>query len=139
MTSDSQVEIAITNAFSNYKYKWMTLWEARVWPDVIAGVHLSEGFVLTYGDLDGIAKVPLDTDRKKWVPYLAEIHITASSINSNKTKVTVRSIHPRVVDGKKPGWHFGEAAHFRSVPPIRQEEEGVLEQIEKFLPNIADR
>ena len=111
----------------------MTLHEAAKWPDIIPGHTVTEGFVLCSYALDGIAKVPLDRARTKWVPYFAEFHIDVKPLDNNQTKVTVRSIRPRVIDGKEVGWHFGPSVHYRNVPPLRQEEEKVLAAIAEEL------
>ena len=129
---------AISNAFGDYRYKYMTLYEAAKWPDIIPGHTVTEGFVLCSYELGGIAKVPLDRARTKWVPYFADFHITVKSFGRNQTKVTVRSIRPLVIDGKEIGLHFGPAVHYRNVPPVRQEEENILLAIAEELSRAKD-
>jgi hypothetical protein len=36
---------AISNAFADYRYEYMTLYEAAKWPDIIPGHTVTEGFV----------------------------------------------------------------------------------------------
>ncbi len=63
------------------------------------------------------------------LPYRAYFYIGLTSTGTNATMVTVRTIQAEVIDGKEPGVHEGWAMHFRKIPPVRQEEENILEAI----------
>ena len=62
------------------------------------------------------------------------------TLDTDRTKVTVRTISSEVIDGKEIfNVHGGTANHYRTVPPVRQEEENVLmailEELAKERPS----
>jgi hypothetical protein len=71
---------------------------------------------------------------KLWVDpffffYIACFNITTRSLDGSNTTVTVRTEFAQVIDGKEVGVHGGWADHGRDVPPVKAEEENVLNAI----------
>lgn len=128
--SEAETIAAITNALGNQRYRRMGLYEAAkfTWEDIAPNWHPTNGFQLQ--PLQGpITNVPLDRAQTKWVPYVAFFYISTAPVNTNQTKVTVRTVLSKVIDGKEPGIHGPWAYHYRKVPPVRSEEESVLAAI----------
>lgn len=123
---------AITNAFANFQYRGMALYDAGRWRDVLPRQPTS-GFLLCPLDLNGITNIPVGHASATYVPYVPYFHIYATPVGENQTKVTVSTIRAEVIDGHQFGWHGGRAIHYRKVPPVRQEEENVLAAIAQQL------
>jgi len=122
--SQSEVASAITNAFRLFKYHDLMLtdpigsdWMAPDW-------HPTNGFLLmpTVGIIGKIPTVGIFGKRE--LPYLATFHIRVDALTANQTRVVVRTVIAKVVDGLALG---------HSVPPVRQEEENVLSAIAEEL------
>jgi hypothetical protein len=131
--SEAQVMRAITTAFSDFRYRSTFLEPAVECRYLVTGWHPTNGFVLF--PLDGaISNVPLDSSGNKSVPYIPYFHIIVTSVKSNETRLTVRTIRAEVIDGKELfNVHGGEALHHRKVPPVAQEETNVILEVEKAL------
>jgi len=128
----TQTILAITNAFAEFSYRGMALHIGVESEETLPSIKAMNSFELRAMH-EPIAKVPLDIARTKWVPYIADFQITLKPLNSNQTKIIVQTLYSEVLDGKEPGVHTEWANHYRSVPPVRQEEENVLAAIEKAL------
>ena len=130
---------AITNAFKDFKYRGMDLYEATKfrWDDMAPGWHPTNGFQLF--PLRGpVTNVPLTRSHGVAVPYRPYFYIGLTSIGSNQTRVNVRTLLAEVDDGKEPGIHGGWAVRTRKVKPVRQEEQNVLDAIAvELLPRMA--
>jgi len=138
--TSSQMVSAITNAFADLRYRQMFLIQAADF-DLVQGWHSTNGFVLEpVGVPASITNVPLDRLGKQRVPYVAYFHVEITVLDTDQTKVTVRTISSEVIDGKEIfSVHGGTANHYRTVPPVRQEEENVLmailEELAKERPS----
>ena len=92
----------------------------------------TNGFVL-FPLIGPIASVPLQGQTQVSVPYTACFNITTKALDSSNTTVTVRTIYAKVIDGEEVGVHGGWANHERDVPPVKDEEENVLNAISNAL------
>lgn len=126
-TQDQAVS-AITNAFAGFSYRGMVLREGAGSERVLPGGDTRNCFVL-WAKHEPIAKVPLDCAETKWVPYIADFLIVVTPLDSNQTQIAVRTISSEIIDGKEAGIHTEWANHYRKVPPVRPEEENVLDAI----------
>ena len=132
--SESEVTLAIANAFGDSKYRKMILEPAVERAHWIRGWQPTNGFVL-FSFHEPIADVPIvSIVGKKLAPYISYFHVVVTPLNSNETKVTVLTILSEVIDGKEIGVHSGWANHYRKVFPVRREEENVFVAISKQLP-----
>ena len=134
---------AITNAFSDNRYRGMRLEDARDAAYLVPGWHPKDGFVLSpflglnydknplASNGGAITNIPLGSG--KVTPYFPYFYITISQLESNKINVSVRTVLAQIIDGRETGVHGGWANHYRSVPPVRQEEENILTVISNQL------
>jgi hypothetical protein len=130
-TQDQAVS-AITNAFAGFSYRGMVLREMAESERVPPSGDTRNRFVL-WAMHEPIAKVPLDSAKTKWVPYVADFLIVVMPLGSNQTHIAVRTISSEVIDGREAGIHTEWANRYRRVPPVRQEEENVLSAISEEL------
>ena len=133
---EDDVVAAITNAFQLFRYQGMWLYPrdhaARIgdWLPFVGQV--TNGFTLT-SEPGHFTSIPLDNG--KVVPYLSSFYISIKPISSMQTVVNVKTIQSSVQDGREYSIHAGWGAHFRDVPPIREEEEKVIKAIaHELLP-----
>jgi hypothetical protein len=133
---EHDVSTAISNAFGGQtqygfgRYHNMSLSLARQAFDG-SEWYATNGFALSPSE--PIANVPLHGGSAKTVPYIAYFNITTKPVNQSNTMVTIRTIFPKVVDGEETGIHGGWARHERDVPPVKAEEENVLNAISNAL------
>ena len=129
---------AITNAFAHFRYRQMMLTEAVGSDYLAAGWHPTDGFLLCPGS------APIATVRTKGVmgkrllPYEAYFHITLTSVETNQTKISARTVLARVFDGITLT-RSGTGPRPVGVPPIRSEEENVLGAIAAEFDLSKDR
>ena len=138
VSNEAETIAAITNAFANYRYRGMSLYDAIGQDYLALDWHPTNGFVLEPVVIvsGSITNIAVGTLIKRRLPYIAYFHIVAVPNDTNGTTVTVRTVLAEVIDGREPGIHGGWANHHRKVPPIRQEEENVLAAIAKELSSI---
>ncbi len=140
---------AITNAFSDNRYRGMLLEDARNAAYLVPDWHPKDGFVLSpflglnydknplASNGGAITNIPLDSG--KVVPYFPYFYITISQLGSNKVNVDVRTVLAQVIDGRETGVHGGWANHYRNVLSVRQEEENVLIVISNQMNSRANQ
>ena len=130
--TEAEVGAAITNAFDVLDYHDMLF--VPIDPTVPftmpPGKVVTNGFELLHG-LQVASTVPLDNGKS--LPYDADFYITVRAGPSNRTTVTVRTIHATVRDGEEPGIHGGWAIHPRAVTPVQREEDNVITAISDRL------
>ena len=107
---------AITNRFER-GYRGMILYPALSESYLVPNWHPTNGYVL-FPILGPIASVPLQGTKQVFVPYVAYFYIATFPVDSNRTKVQVRTVLAKVIDGKEVGVHGGWANHDRVVPPV---------------------
>lgn len=133
-TPAGQIDMAISNAFADFQYRGMVLERASENLDILPDSRSVDGFVLRTIH-EPIAKVSLDRGGTTWVPYIAYFNIATTPISDSQTKVTIYTFFSEVIDGQETfNFHGGTANHYRTVPPVRQEEESVLSAISNQLP-----
>ncbi len=130
--TEAEIGAAITNAFEGPGYHDMLFVpiDPTVPFTVPPGKVVTNGFELLHG-LQVASTVPLDNGKS--LPYDADFYITVGPGSSNRTTVTVRTIHATVRDGEEPGIHGGWAIHQRAVTPVQREEDNVLTAISDQL------
>jgi len=132
---ESVVLTAISKAFATSDdnpmgYRGMMLSDASSYPGP-NGLY-SNGLALA--PVDGsITNMPLAGGTPKSVPYTACFNITTKSLDNTKTAVTVRTFLSKVIDGKESPIQGGWVNHYRDVPPVKAEEENVLNAISNAL------
>ena len=131
-STETEVGAAITNAFDGLGYHDMLL--VPIDPTIPFTVPPSKvvtnGFELLHG-LQVASTVPLENGKS--LPYDADFYITVGPGPSNRTTVTVRTIHATLRDGQEQGIHGGWAIHQRAVTPVQREEDNVLTAISDQL------
>jgi len=131
-----EVSIAISNAFGTRDtnpmgYRGMDLSMAGQ-SYIGSNWHVTSGFVL-FPLMGPIANVPLHGHGQVSVPYIACFNITTKALGGSSTSVTVRTVFAKVIDGKEMSIHGGWANHERNVPPVKVEEENVLNAVSNAL------
>ena len=122
----------ISNTFRLFRYRDMMLSDASGSDYLAPNWHPTNGFVLL-PTVSVVGTVPIKGILgNRRLGYVATFHITTTPLATNETKITVRTVTAKVLDGIALG-HGGTAANTASVPPIRQEEENVLNAIEVEL------
>ena len=109
--SEEHVNSAIASALGSGRYCDMLLGPAAGHDYLARGWHPTNGFLLQPGI---------------YSPYRAYFHIIVAHLAANQTQVTVRIILAEAVSSKEPGVHSGWAFHFKTIPPIPEEEGKVL-------------
>jgi hypothetical protein len=132
---ETQTMGAITNAFRLFRYHEMMLSDA-VGTDYLApDWHPTNGLILL-PTTSIIAKVPSKGFfGTRQLAYVASFHITATAVDSNRTRVTVRTVTSKVMDGLAVG-HGGVTPNLFSVKPVTREEQNVLDAIQAELPPV---
>jgi hypothetical protein len=136
---EHDVLTAISNAFASKTphgfgpYRGMSFNSARQAFDG-SEWYATNGFALSPSE--PIANVPLRGGSAKTVPYIAYFNIATKRLDASNTTVTVRTISPAVIDGEETGVHGGWARHERDVPPVKAEEENVLNAISNALVGL---
>jgi len=136
-TNESGANTAISNAFGLGQYRRMHLYEVKKseWDYLVKDWHPTNGFILfpLIGPITNVAvKGLIGTKNLPYVPYF---HITVWPVSTNKSKVIIRTVLAKVVDGKELGIHTTWANHYRVVSPILQEETNVLKAIAREFNN----
>lgn len=94
--------------------------------------HVTNGFLLI-PTTEPVSFVSLKKGGETDVPYFGTFHIAINSMGTNLTKVTVTTIRAKVIIGKTVNVHGGWANRYREIPPVRREEENVLNAIASKL------
>jgi hypothetical protein len=130
--NDSEVRTAISNAFNQFKYHDLMLTDPIGSDWLAPGWHPTNGFLLlpTVGIVGMVPTIGILGKRE--LPYVATFHITVDALAANQTRVVVRTVIAKVVDGVALG-HGGTPGNTKRVPPVRQEEENVLSAIAEQL------
>jgi len=129
---------AISNAFATSDdnpmgYRGMTLTPVSVYS---SNRGLTNGLEL-FPLMGPIATVPLAGGKPKSVPYIACFNIATKPLDNTQAAVTVRTVFSKVTDGKEASIHIvGMANHDRDVPPVKAEEENVLDAISNALISL---
>lgn len=129
---ESQALSVISNTFRLFHYHDMMLSDAPGSDYLAPNWHPTNGFVLlpTVSIVGTVPTKGILGNRR--LGYVATFHITTTPLATNKTKITVRTVTSKVLDGIALG-HGGTVANTASVAPIRQEEENILKAIEVEL------
>jgi hypothetical protein len=142
---ENVILVAISNAFATSDdnpdgYRGMDLSPAAQFSYLVPNWHPTNGFVL-FPLIGPITNVPLSGQPPASVPYKACFNIATTSMNGSNTSVTVRTIYAKVIDGKEVGVHGGWANHERDVPPVKAEEENVLNAVSNALvaPRVPEK
>jgi hypothetical protein len=131
--------MAITNAFSGWRYHGMLFGQLDNHFDLAKGRFLSEPATnewrLETAGLPGTSQI-LVPRNKAMVPYTAQFLITAEPLASNQSMLRVSTISASVPDGREMGVHGGWAVHMKHIPPVLEQETNVLRRIGQQLASI---
>ncbi|SRR5258706_2281874 len=136
--SEPQVLTAISNAFRLFRYHDMML------PDAVGSDYMAVNWSPTNGSVLLPTLSALGTVSTRGIigtrrlEYLATFHITTAPVSTNATRVNVRTVAAKVLDGITLG-HGGTVANTVNVRPIRLEEDNVLRVIELELNSEKTR
>jgi len=122
------VAAAITNAFDLFRYHGLMLTDPIGSDWMARDYHPTNGFLLLPTTETLCTVQTLGFLGKRHLPYEASFHITLMADGTNRTRVVVRTVTARAVNGLGLG-PCGPCTGSVRVRPIRREEENVIDAI----------
>ena len=134
--NESEMNRAVTNAFDLLRHNRMMLIPATDVRSLTPSRQPTNGyFLIPTGDPTARVRTTGVLGERQ-LPYEAFFYVGVSAVGTNKSKAVVTTVLARVFDGITLN-HNGTGRRPVKFPPIKQEEEKILEEISKSIKELG--